>query len=75
MPDMSMKVYLGRIVCDAPGHAPSGGRNDYEDDHATRREFLASARQAGWVFHRDGKTTCPECAALARIKEATDAQR
>lgn len=63
MPDLSMAVYLGRIKCDAPSHISVDESScDYEDDHLSRREFLANAKYEGWIFRRDGTTICPACA-------------
>ena len=81
MPDNSFKVWHVAVTCDDPHHArgklhpddhayrnPHFRDNDWEsvEPDATRQSYRADMRAEGWIFHRDGRVTCPECAALAK---------
>lgn len=67
MPDQSMKVWLGRLYCDEPGHVRDDPNHpDWIDDFHTRAEIRASAERAGWIFQRGRKLTCPDC--VKRLK-------
>ena len=63
MPDQSMKAWHIRLNCDAEGHVKTDPKSsDFESDWETKREGIRQAKRDGWVFHRNGKLTCPECA-------------
>lgn len=65
MADLSFKVWHVALNCDQPGHRKTDA--DAPDRHMTeitgnKRDYIADARADGWIFHNDGKLTCPWCA-------------
>lgn len=77
MPDRSFKVWHIAIQCDHPEHKRDKLRHPdatwqeaadfYDvDPDTTKREYLADYRAQGFIFHRDGRVTCPECAKLRK---------
>jgi hypothetical protein len=44
----------------------SGSFMTESDQCETRGEALRQAREAGWIYHRDGTATCPLCAKALR---------
>ena len=63
MPDLSTRVWLIRIDCDAPGHVKIAPDHcDVEEDWETRVAALRALRCIGWTFRRNGEAICPKCA-------------
>ena len=54
-----------RLECDHPNHIVKHDFHGYaiigEVTGRTRGECVKQARADGWIFHRDGKLTCPDC--------------
>ena len=51
----SMDLYCDREFC----KADLGTHWSYTGQ--TEAECRRGARKAGWIFHRSGRVTCPEC--------------
>lgn len=62
----SLHLYCDKPKCPGPEEIlPNGGAITIEDEYTgrTRGECVAQARSDGWIFHRDGRLTCPKCRA------------
>lgn len=61
----SMHLYCDHPQC--PGPKMTLGPNGLpialidEYEGRNRSECVAQARSSGWIFHRDGRLTCPKC--------------
>lgn len=72
MADLSFKVWHVRLNCDHPQHRkvdPDSSDWESTEPEATWKEVVADARAAGWIFHRDGRLTCPTCASTGVRRE------
>jgi hypothetical protein len=70
--DLSFKCWHVAVNCDHPGHRKVDPMsNDYEtvEPELTRAEYRAELRADGWIFHRNGKATCPDCARTQNTPE------
>lgn len=65
MPDQSFKCWHIAVNCDHPAHRKADpSSNDWEqvEPGATKDSYRDDLRAYGWIFHRDGRVTCPQCA-------------
>lgn len=51
------------------GYYALKSENFYAEYGSTARRM---ARQAGWVFHKDGTATCPECSGKSKGKRRSN---
>lgn len=64
---MEVSYYTMDIYCDHPNHriyylngeGYKGKKEQYTGQ--TRSKCIKQARSVGWIFHRNGKLTCPDC--------------
>jgi hypothetical protein len=74
MPDSSFTGWHVSLFCDHPHHELGRAEKGYPDIFDTgtlykrRADYVSEYRRNGWIFHRDGRLTCPDCAkALSRF--------
>lgn len=60
--------YTLDLYCDREKCPNRFNQGPAEYTEGTGRKCRRGARKDGWVFHRDGTTTCPACAALIAAK-------
>lgn len=78
---MIVGCYCLHLYCDHKDHAvnaTSANRNE-PAEYGTGMEHGSQARRAarrdGWVLHKDGTTTCPECNPARRAHTGQAARR
>lgn len=53
--------YSLHLYCDQENPAHGFTQFPHQYTGETRAECVKQARKEGWVFHRDGKHSCPQC--------------